>query len=286
MGRHCKQSTPDQFAEKTLSSQRFNPRDPEMEMLLRGLLHELRNPLSSILTASTLLQDSPLPDEVEMSDESRMLLEVVKKESLRLNHILTEFAGYIKLPPPQPSQFDLAQAARAAVRELQREGVLRPGIAIKDELPPTCPVWADENQVRIALSHILRNSVEAMPDGGELRLSYKSPGFDNAGSAEKSDDAIICISDSGKGFTPESRDRAFQPFYSSKEHSVGLGLSSVRSLIEASDGFIWLEENEPLENHSPTTATPSQPSTLGASQTTSAMSICFQLPRPRTENKS
>lgn len=276
MGRHCKQSTPNQFAEKPLSSQRFNPRNPEMEMLLRGLLHELRNPLSSILTASTLLQDSPVPGDVETSDESRMLLEVVKKESLRLNHILTEFAGYIKLPPPQLAQFDLAQAVRAAVRELQCEGVLCPSIEVEDELPPTCPVWGDESQVRIALSYILHNSVEAMPDGGQLRLSYRISKLDNP-ETEQPDVVIICISDSGNGFTPESRERAFQPFYSSKEHNVGLGLSSVRSLIEASNGHIWLEENQ-----MPESAPRPEPSTLRASQLAVPMSICFQLPRPRS----
>ncbi len=280
MGRQAKASATDQILQKHSSPQNFNPRDPEIEMLMRGLLHELRNPLSSILTAANLLNDSPSPDEPAISEESHMLLDVVKKESLRLNHILTEFAGYIKLPPAQPAQFDLAKAARAAVRELQREGALQPSIEIKDELPSECLAWGDESQVRIALSHILRNSIEAMPDGGQLRLSSKTANSNanpsTPAGTQASDSVTICISDSGVGFTTESRDRAFQPFYSSKEHNVGLGLPCVRSLIEASSGHIWLEELDQSESETPPEVNP--PSRPG--QTLVAMSTCFQLPRP------
>lgn len=249
-------------AQANKARQRFNPRDPEMEMLLRGLLHELRNPLSSILTASSLLQDSPQPETSNLDEESRMLLDVVKKESLRLNHILTEFAGYIKLPAPQLDHFDLAQAARAVIRELQLEGVLQPPIKVQDEMSSTCPIWADENQIRTALAHILRNAAEEMPAGGELWISNI-----NSDDEQK---VILCITDSGQGFTPESRDRAFQPFYSSKEHSIGLGLSSVLSLIEASNGRVWLEEApQSRASATPERSTPAK----------TALSVCLQLPR-------
>ena len=230
-----------------------------MEMLLRGLLHELRNPLSSILTAATLLHDSTLAD---TNDESQMLLDVVKKESLRLNHILTEFAGYIKLPPPQPHAFDITQSVRNTIRQLQREKVLLESIRIMDEMPESCFVWADESQIRTALSHILRNASEAMPDGGELRLTSSNDG--------SSESTILCVMDSGKGFTEESKDRAFQPFYSGKAHSMGLGLSTTRSLIEAGLGRVWLEDNAD--------ANPAQTQNTNGFAPTSPMRICFELP--------
>lgn len=271
--------TPD--STKKYGSQKFNPRDPEMEMLLRGLLHELRNPLSSILTAAALLQDSPPgTPAVDVDDESQMLLDVVKKESLRLNYILTEFADYIKLPLPTFKGFDLAQAARTAVHELQREEVLAPPIEVHDQLPATCEAWGDESQVRLALTHILRNAVEAMPNGGELWLSGgHSDGTKNNGDSTHIDEdsVFICVTDSGRGFTSESRDRAFQPFYSSKEHGVGLGLSSVLSLIEAANGHVWLEENSQFQSHAP-----QETNTPHPSQKTSSLSICFQLPRSKS----
>lgn len=259
MSRNSKQSTQIGRDENGNQPHRFNPRDPQMEMLLRGLLHELRNPLSSILTAATLLHDSTQPDE---NDESRMLLDVVKKESLRLNHILTEFAGYIKLPPPQPHSFDITKTLRATTRQLQRDGVLPENINIIDEMPESCFVWADESQIRTALHHILRNASEAMPNGGKLRISNTSD--------ETGESTVLCLTDSGKGFTQESKDRAFLPFYSDKAHSMGLGLSTTRSLIEAGDGRVWLEDN--LD------ANPAQAQNSNGFAPTSPMRVCFELP--------
>lgn len=225
-------------------------RHPELEMMLRGLLHELRNPLSSIITASTLLQDGAVPGAVEIGDEGQMLLEVIKKESLRLNHILTEFANYIKIPPPAPRHFDLSVTTNEVIKAQQTAGVLPPEIHIENRLPASCMVNADENQIRKALQHLLENAAEEMPAGGHLLLSP----LDN----NRSTTVGVCLSDSGKGFSSESRERAFQPFYSTKSHSIGLGLSAVRSIIEGVGGRVWIEDDG-----------------SGADATR----ICFELPR-------
>lgn len=202
---------------------------------MRGLLHELRNPLSSIITASTLLQDGAVPSAVEIGDEAQMLLEVIKKESLRLNHILTEFANYIKIPPPAPGKFDLSTTADEAIKAQLSAGVLPGEVNIENHLEKSCIVDADENQIRKALQHLLENAAEEMPSGGTLVLA----------SIQSDNPAIIgvCLSDSGKGFSKESRERAFQPFYSTKSHSIGLGLSAVRSIIESAGGRVWIEDD-------------------------------------------
>lgn len=214
---------------------------------MRGLLHELRNPLSSIITASTLLQDAALPGAVEISEEGQMLLDVIKKESLRLNHILTEFADYIKTPVPSPDDFDLAQTIASLIREMRIVGVLPEEIAIENRFSAPCPVRADEKQIRNALRHLLDNAIEEMPAGGTLLFSPLE--------ASSSHLAGVCLTDSGKGFSRESRERAFQPFYSTKSHSIGLGLAAVRSIIESAGGRIWIESDSP------------------------ATRLCFELPR-------
>jgi signal transduction histidine kinase len=237
-------------ADNNASSQALDLRHPELEAMLRGLLHELRNPLSSIITASTLLQDAALPSAVEISEEGQMLLDVIKKESLRLNHILTEFAGYIKLPAPAPQRFDLYTTASEAVRALQATGVLPAEISIENRLEKPCVVNADESQIRQALQHLMKNAAEEMPGGGTLALtSIAGATAANAG---------VCLSDSGRGFSSESRERAFQPFYSTKGHSIGLGLSAVRSIIEAAGGRVWIADD-------------------GAGS--EATRVCFELPR-------
>jgi signal transduction histidine kinase len=218
-------------------------------MMMRGLLHELRNPLSSIITASTLLQDAALPGAVEVGAEGQMLLEVIKKESLRLNHILTAFADYIKIPPPTAEDFDLSKTIGAIVREMQA-GVLPATVTIENRFQNPCPVCADEKQIRNALRHLIDNAAEEMPGGGTLVLEEVD--------GSTADFAGVCLSDSGQGFSRESRERAFQPFYSTKSHSIGLGLSAVRSIIENAGGRVWIEDD-------------------GAGAGTTR--ICFELPR-------
>ena len=219
-------------------------------MMMRGLLHELRNPLSSIITASTLLQDSALPSASDASEESRMLLDVIKKEAHRLNHILSEFADYIKIPPPAPGRFNLATTIEEAIGAQRRAGVLPDDIKVENHLQKPCPVNADENQIRNALRHLLENAAEEMPAGGTLFLTSME--------SENPDMAGVCLGDSGKGFSSESRERAFHPFYSTKSHSIGLGLSAVRSIIEAAGGRVWIEDDGAGSN---------------------ATRICFELPR-------
>jgi signal transduction histidine kinase len=204
--------------------------EAEISILLRGLLHELRNPLSSILTAASLVQDTAR-DSSEVSEETSMLLGVIKKESLRLNHILTEFSNYIKLPAPQPHVFDLVAMMRSLIAELQREHILHHGITIEDGLPATSSVFADPTQIHVALHHLLSNAAEAMPENGTLRLLLR----------EGEDRVILCLGDSGAGFTPEIQERAFQPFFSTKQSSVGLGLSAARAILEVATGRIWIE---------------------------------------------
>lgn len=232
----------------------FDLRHPELEIMLRGLLHELRNPLSSIITAATLLQDSMQPETTLTGEENQMLLDVVKKESLRLNHILTRFAEYIKLPEPQPTVFDLSDTVRGVVRDLQRQNILGTEIEIDDSLLKTIAVRADEAQVRQALQHLIVNAAEAMPGGG--RLVFTAP------TTQNQRETALCIGDSGPGLIGESKSRAFQLFFSTKAHHLGLGLPVAKSIIEFNGGRIWMDN----------------PDMLSAKSQQSGMQICLTLP--------
>jgi signal transduction histidine kinase len=238
----------------------------EFNLILRGLLHELRNPLSSILTAANLVSDTAR-EEAQIGEETEMLLGVIKKESLRLNRILTEFADFIKLPEPQPVRFDCAQLAREVAAQLRREGVLVADVEIVDELPEQCAVWADRNLIRIALHHILRNAGEAMPEGGVLRLWL----------APCAETVVLCIGDSGNGFSEESRARAFEPFYSTKLHATGLGLTAARTILEAAGGTLRLLDRE--------SSTPPM-STNHAGRSLSPLQVCLEVPRAEGAHNS
>lgn len=196
----------------------------DVHALMRGLVHELRNPLSAILTASSLLKGGQGIDE-----ESAMLLEVVEKESRRMNRILTEFSSFVKPPAAHPEVFDVARTLRELTRALQYDGTLGHHIEVRDELPAHLAVYSDPVQSHQAFHHLFANAAEAMHRGGVLHLH--SDGDDRH--------AIILLDDDGDGF-PDDIESAFQPFFSTKSASTGLGLSIASGLLRASGGEISL----------------------------------------------
>lgn len=230
-------------------------RKTDLESLLSGLSHELRNPLSAVLTAANLVQSLP-----GMDEETVMLLDVIRKESLRMNRILIEFSNYIKMPAPRPGPVDLMELVRSVVEELRRDGVLSADIEIDDKLQEKCVVEGDESQLRNAVSRVVQNAGEAINDSGTLTLSSRA----------SDDSLILCIADSGPGFTTEALHRAFEPFYSGKSQAIGLGLSVALLAIEANGGSIWIAGDGSAEAEQ--IAAPLQVPLGGAC-------ICIRLPR-------
>lgn len=198
---------------------------PDISTLANSMAHSIRNPLSSIVTAAGLVRD-----DTAISEETAMLLGIIKKEANHLNRILTDFLQYVRPQKFNPTVFDLGEAASQTAAAMGRE--LPQDISIDVEYSlPELPAWGDEVQIRGALWNIMRNAVEAMPDGGRLRLwGQVTDGM-----------AILCIEDNGVGFSPEDLQRAFEPFFSNTPEGAGLGLSIARAVIERCAGDIWLE---------------------------------------------
>lgn len=208
------------------------PSDPspiDVQAMMRGLVHELRNPLSAILTAASLLQSGEGDTE-----ESAMLLDVVQKESRRMNRILTEFSSFVKPPATQPEIFDIGTVIRDLMREMKKEGALGAGIEVRDELPAQVTVFADPMQSYQAFQHLLCNAAQAMENGGTLTLHTSSA----------DSHTIIVLEDDGPGFTSAALERAFQPFFSTKPAATGLGLSIAHGLLSASGGALFLENRD------------------------------------------
>jgi len=193
--------------------------------LARELMHEVRNPLSSIMTAAQLLRA-----DASLDEETELLLGIVAEESARISRILLDFSAYLKLPAAQLVVMDIAQLARRLVAQLRREGVLPLAVEVQDDLPDHLPALADEALMERALAGIVKNAIETIEGEGHLRL------WGNNGETPQ-----LCIDDSGPGFTPESLQKAFSPFYSTRSKQTGLGLTVARAAVELSGGRVWAE---------------------------------------------
>ena len=188
-----------------------------------AMAHEIRNPIGIINTASKLLDNSP--------EESRRteLCRVIHEESTRLNHLLQDFQQMARHRRPEISNIDPA---------LPLEKALQVMLAGRDEITVkrnynhvSLLVSADVELLRQAWLNLLRNALEAIGDNaGELEV----------GSHVHTDIIEVYLHDSGPGIPIEKMTRLFEPFYTSKEHGSGLGLTIANTLVEASGGQLEL----------------------------------------------
>ena len=247
--------------------------NPDVRSLANGLAHTLRNPLSSILTAADLVKDDP-----QVSEESQMLLGIIAKESRQLNRILTDFLNYVRPRSMAPASFDLAKAIRDAVAALRQEDQLPDTIKVQDELPLTLPSVGDEHAIRQSLHHVVKNAVEAMNGQGTLRLYGEA--YDSHGR--------VHVEDSGPGFSNESLQRAFEPFYSYTPECAGLGLSVALAAVERAGGRITVEnipddDDENAIEYSMTAET-TFPEASAAAKPVKGARVCIELNSPGSES--
>jgi signal transduction histidine kinase len=204
--------------------------------LARRLAHELNNPLFPLqLTVENMVRARCLPQEQcdEVFEESTATL---MAEIANLKTIIARFSDFSKMPKPQESNFDVREVIQRVLALFaptleQRE---QP-IVLKTEIAPDpLMVSADADLLHRALSNLVLNAIDAMPDGGIL----------TAVAARKSDVVQIRISDTGSGLTPEECQRLFTPYYTTKQHGTGLGLAIVQSVVADHHGTISVESIE------------------------------------------
>ncbi len=195
-----------------------------------GVAHELRNPLTSIkLLVQTWLEEGPatgLPAEE---------LAVIEREIRRIEQRLQTFLDFARPPRCERRQADLGEVVRRAVSLV--EGRARRQKVTLDVRPPAEPVELniDPEQIHQVLVNLLLNALDALPGGGTVDVEVVCrPGAEEGagGSVE------VRVRDSGPGILPHIAARLFEPFVSSKESGLGLGLSICKRLVEAHGGTI------------------------------------------------
>jgi two-component system nitrogen regulation sensor histidine kinase NtrY len=202
--------------------------------LARRLAHELKNPLTPLqITVENMVRARKLPKKQfdEVFKESTATLEA---EIENLKTIVGRFSDFSKLPKPQALEMDAREAVRRVVKlygPALEEKHIELGTAISAE---PLPILGDSELLHRALSNLVLNAMDAMPEGGTLTVS-----------AVRAREMVrISVADTGAGLTPEECERLFTPYYTTKQHGTGLGLAIVQSVIADHNGTIAVENVE------------------------------------------
>jgi two-component system nitrogen regulation sensor histidine kinase NtrY len=199
--------------------------------LARRLAHELKNPLFPLqLTVENLLrarhQSLQQFEEIFQESSSTLLAEIAN-----LKAIISRFSEFSRMPQPQFRQIQLNDVVQNVGRLFQAQLHAPEHAAIECKLEltePMDPIAADPELLHRALSNLVLNAMDAMPQGGALTLLTRQEGKLS----------YIEVSDTGIGLTPEECERLFTPYYTSKPHGTGLGLAIVQSVISDHGGRI------------------------------------------------
>ena len=200
--------------------------------LARRLAHELKNPLFPLqVTVENLIrakEKAPeLFEEVFVEGTTTLLAEISN-----LKTIIGRFSEFSRMPQPQRKPTQVNDVVRSVLRVFQAQLQEKSQIAVHTELDSQLPeISADPELLHRALSNLVLNAIDAMPQGGDLTLS-----------TDAADERIeISVSDTGSGLTEEECGRLFTPYYTSKQHGTGLGLAIVQSVVSDHGGRISVE---------------------------------------------
>jgi two-component system, NtrC family, sensor kinase len=190
------------------------------------ITHEIRNPLNAIgLNAELLAEEVEV---TELPAEAKALVQAIVREVDRLNAVTEEYLSFARLPKPAYAREDvneiLAGLLEFVAPELTASRV-RVSLELAEGLPP---VRADELQLRAAFLNLVRNSREAMPQGGHLSVTTRA--VEGGVEAE--------VRDTGGGIPAEALPRIFDPFYSTKEKGTGLGLAFTQQVVQEHGGQV------------------------------------------------
>jgi two-component system sensor histidine kinase PilS (NtrC family) len=191
-----------------------------------GIAHEIRNPLASMSGSIQILRQ-----ELPLSSEQEQLMDIVLRESERLNTTIGSFLAYARPQRFAIERFDLRRALNDAALLLRNSAEVQSGHVIDVNVPET-ELWyeADEGQIKQIIWNLATNGLRAMPQGGRLILE--------ATPDRGVDGVVITVRDEGVGIPSEELDGLFQPFHGRFVKGSGLGLAIVHRIVTDYNGEI------------------------------------------------
>ncbi|MEE8558022.1 MAG: ATP-binding protein, partial [Myxococcota bacterium] len=211
---------------KTFERIRARDRLVALGEMAGGLAHEIRNPLATIRTALALL-------ETPGDEDPQELREMVVEEVHRLNRTVGLFLDYARPSPSHLAPWDVVKTLERAVEGAKPEGsgCARVDLQVEPELP-RMPL--DGEKLERVISNLVRNALEACGPAGSVRVLAET---------DRADDGTlrglqVLVEDDGCGMDAETLERAFVPFFTTRERGVGLGLALCERLVRAEGGQI------------------------------------------------
>jgi two-component system, NtrC family, sensor histidine kinase HydH len=191
--------------------------------LSAGMAHEIRNPLGSIKGAAEILKDDYGPD-----TPKHEFIQILLKETDRLNQIVQEFLAFARPKPPELKQEDINEVIES-VLTLTAQPARAARVAVEKKLDRSIGTRdLDAGLLKQAFLNLVLNAIQAMPDGGTMTVA-----------SARSDSGIeVHISDTGAGISPENRKKLFSPFFTTKQDGTGLGLAITYRIIQNHRGAI------------------------------------------------
>ena len=199
--------------------------------LAAAIAHEIRNPLTSIAGSVSMLSGVP-----ELNEEHHRLLDIVTRESKRLNSIITDFLNYSRTKQYHFDKVDLIHLVEDTLTLMDhRMAAENTGITIQRRFSVhQAYAFADGDKIKQVFWNFCENAVRAMKGGGSLTVSVESLG----------DDWQVGFADTGSGMSPQQVEKIFEPFQSNFEGGTGLGLAIVYQIVQAHEGKVWARSKQ------------------------------------------
>jgi signal transduction histidine kinase len=217
--------------------------------LASGIAHEIRNPLNFINLSIDYLREKFAPQADDSRTEYTRILTTIKDELARLNRLVSDFLSY-----GRPARLKLREVdARTLIEEVRtlvaaQSGQQSVDINIRQNGNGNAMLQADAELLKTCFSNLMINAVQAMPEGGTLNITL-SP---NSSLVE------VEFADTGLGISSEAMGQIFEPYYSTKETGIGLGLPLTKKIIEEHGGQISVK-SEPNSGATFTVILPREP---------------------------